>query len=135
MQKHLNQTVHNSQLHSFLCKIYPDRYFDWKITMLFYVAIHYLKALAAYRGIEIGDTHIEIFANCSPGRYGAMPISKNAWSKYRAMHNHSRNARYEGFLDGELFESVMKENHEACVDHLGFLRKYIAGQGLVQLDR
>ena len=57
MQKHLGQAKHNQELLSEMEIKFPQRFFDWKITISFYIAIHYLQALADSKNIEIGQTH------------------------------------------------------------------------------
>ena len=51
---------HNKNFHDAICRLQPDVYYDWKITSLFYVAIHYLKSLAQHRNKSIGNFHFEI---------------------------------------------------------------------------
>ncbi|WP_346319755.1 hypothetical protein [Chitinophaga sp. YIM B06452] len=80
MEPHINQANHNLQLHAILCERYSTQYFDWKITILFYVALHLLKALAKRKNIKIGQTHSDIESNCNPRRFkGKMPLTERAW--------------------------------------------------------
>jgi hypothetical protein len=44
MKNHLNKAAYNED---FLAKIedaFPGDFYDWKITVIFYVAVHYLDA-------------------------------------------------------------------------------------------
>src|SRR6476619_3990067 len=56
-QKFLNQARHNEDFHNSLCREFEHSFFDWKITCLFYISIHYLKALAVKRNKYIGSHH------------------------------------------------------------------------------
>lgn len=53
MDRFLNQATHNEEFHSCLCENFTEKFYDWRITSLFYTAIHYLKALALKRVIDI----------------------------------------------------------------------------------
>ena len=79
MGKYLNQAHRNEEFHRGICENYPDTFFDWKITALFYIAIHYLKELADKKRIDIGQTHFDIDKNTNLLRNNAfMRISKGA---------------------------------------------------------
>lgn len=131
MQQHLEQAVHNQKFHDCVEEKFSNTFFDWKITALFYVAIHWLKALAAKKGINIGQTHQDIERNVNPDRHDAkMRISRNAWSDYKALYRYSQTARYEGITDILTFEKLKEIDHGFCVQHLENLKKYLKGQGL-----
>jgi hypothetical protein len=90
-----------------------------------------LKALAAKRGIDIGRTHPEIEKNVNPDRESAsMKITRTAWRNYNALYHYSRTARYEGLTDILTFESLMQNDHNFCLTHLGDFKKYIVAQGV-----
>lgn len=79
MDRFLNQALHNEEFHKCICENFSDKFYDWKIATLFYTAIHYLKALALKKGIDIGQTHHEIELNVNPDRNNSsMRITKNA---------------------------------------------------------
>ncbi len=94
MDRFLRQAKHNEEFHQCICDNSIDRFNDWKITSLFYTAIHYLKALALKKSINIGQTHQEIEQNVNPDRNNAvMRISKNAWYDYKKLLQYSKNSR------------------------------------------
>jgi hypothetical protein len=131
MQQHIDQARHNEDFHDSIEANFSGQFYDWKITVLFYVAIHYLKALAAKRGIEIGETHYDIEHNVNPDRTGRrMQITKNAWREYKNLFLYSRTARYEGITDIATFEQLKKTDHFYCLQHLENFKKYIQGQGV-----
>jgi hypothetical protein len=132
MDRFLNQASHNEEFHNCICENFADKFYDWKITSLFYTAIHYLKALATKRGIDIGQTHHEIELNVNPDRHKPlMRITKGAWSEYKKLLQYSRTSRYDGVnTDFETFELIMKADYEYCVKHLDNFKKYLIGQGL-----
>jgi len=131
MQQHLDQASHNQAFHDCIVENFNDKFYDWKITVLFYIAIHCLKALAIKRNATIGVTHAEIEKSVNPDRQDAtMKISRNAWREYRNLYNYSRTARYEGITDTETFEKLKQLDHSYCIKHLDSFKKYIIGQGI-----
>ena len=131
MQQFLDQASHNQDFHDTIVGNFNNRFYDWKIIVLFYVAVHLLKALAAKRNIDIGRTHNEIEKSVNPDRVNAvMRITKTAWKNYYALYLYSRTARYEGLTDCATFESLMQTDHSYCLFHLSDFKKYIIGQGV-----
>jgi len=133
MQQHIEQARHNQALLDDLDKSFPDQYHDWKITILFYIAFHYLKALAASRRTNIGDNHREILANIKPptiGKYPKMPIQKGAFTNYSSLLNYSWGARYTGITDLATFEALKKTDYPFAVKCLDQFKLYIQGQGI-----
>ncbi|MHB8261752.1 MAG: HEPN domain-containing protein [Bacteroidia bacterium] len=131
MHQHLKQALHNQTFHDCIESNFTNQFYDWKITVLFYVAIHYLKALATKKKIDIGETHYEIESSVNPDRNNVkMRISRTAWREYKNLFNYSRTARYEGITDFETFEKLKQVDHSFCLIHLDNFKKYIEGQGV-----
>lgn len=131
MKQHILQAQHNEAFHDNIVANFNDQFFDWRITVLFYVAIHYLQALAAMRGIHIGDTHYDIELSVNPDRNNnKMAISKAAWREYKNLFNYPRTAHYEGITDFATFERLKETDYNFCLRHLDKFKKYIQGQGL-----
>jgi len=132
MQHHIEQARHNQTFHDCIETQFIGQFHDWKITVLFYIALYYLKALATSRGIHIGETHYDIEQNVNPDRPNAkMRITKNAWRDYKSLFQYSRTARYEGITDIATFEQLNQMDHAYCIQHLDNLKKYLQGQGLI----
>jgi hypothetical protein len=131
MQQYIDQAEHNLEFHNCIHGQFNDRFFDWKITALFYTAIHYLKALADQRRINIGQTHQDIERNVNPERPNPiMPITKNAWRAYKALYRYSHTARYEGVTDIKTFNTLKEIDYGFAKQNLVFFAKYIKGQGV-----
>ena len=131
MKKHLDQANHNLKFHECIDTNFCGKFHDWKITVLFYIAIHYLKALGAKRNFDIGETHHEIEQNVNPDRHTSkMKITRGAWREYKNLFNYSRTSRYEGITDFETFEKLKEIDHTYCVKHLENFKKYIISQGI-----
>ena len=133
MQNHLEQAKHNQELLSEMEIKFPQRFFDWKITVSFYTALHYLQALADKRNIEIGQTHNDIERNVNPNSRWTpvMRISNGAWGNYKELFQYSLTARYDGVEeDIEQFEILRQLDYLECKKHLDNFKKYIKSQGL-----
>lgn len=111
MQNHLKQAKHNQELLSEMETVFPQQFFDWKMTICFYIAIHYLQALADSKNIEIGQSHYDIELNINPNSNNnpKMRITRGAWEEYRRLFRYSQTARYDGINeDIEEFETLME---------------------------
>lgn len=131
MVAHIQQAAHNELFHSCIEEKFNDKFFDWKITTLFYTALHWIHALAEMKGINIGETHSDVRANCNPRRHGAMPLSEDARGHYNSLYNYSHTARYDGLMDMSTFEILKQIDHGYAKENLEYLRKYFRGKGLV----
>ena|SRR6185369_11992951 len=134
MQRHIAQSKHN---HEFLCCIkdkFPDKFYDWKITSTFYIAIHYVRALSKKRGITIGNSH-ESLKNAIDPKPPMPPIlvlSPECLSAYKTLYRYCRTARYDGFLNEENFNRICKINYENyCAPALEVVKTYIETQSIV----
>ena len=138
---HNKQATHNERFHNSTCEHFPDDFYDWKITILFYVSIHYVKALANQLNINIGNDHFQIRNNIKPPdkteRRPLMSFNTSAYKYYDYLYRTSQISRYNGFVDktgifsnNEEFQAIMKEDHQKAVESLEKLKLYIKGRGL-----
>lgn len=137
------QIKHNEDFYTHTCAHFPENYHDWKVTIIFYISIHYVKALANQLGIDIGATHGDIRKNIKPpdrtDRRPSMAFSKNAYELYDYLYVTSKTSRYVGFLDrrgaiadNATFQAIMAEDHKMCLEALDRLKRYIIeSRGLI----
>jgi hypothetical protein len=91
-QEHVAKAEHNEQ---FLGTLDPatSAYLDWFVTVVFYVAVHYLRALGSRAGFpnvgSYGD--LEDFFR----RVASLHRNTRVWKSYRRLKDDSRDARYE----------------------------------------
>lgn len=133
MVEFINHARHNENFHRELQNLSFNDYADWKIICLFYVAIHYLKALSKHRNKKIGESHKEINYNIGNNtRNGkpTMPINTTAYSNYIALYSYSQDARYEGYTDFALFKGINEGNYNHAVKCLEDFKKYISTSGI-----
>jgi len=133
MQAHLVQIKHNQEFHTLIDSTYPGRFNDWKITILFYIANHSLKALASLNNIDIGNSHFDNFNNINPRMHNPlMPIDDKQYSRYRYLYKSSRSVRYDCIIDPSRLGDL-KEDHQKCIEALNLFMNFIAAQGVVFL--
>lgn len=131
MQQHILQSEHNQKFHLSICSHNPNNFFDWKITCLFYDAIHCLKALAAKKGVNIGHTHSDIERNVSPFKNATiMPLPHAAWNNYHNLYRYSRSSRYNGFTSETAFEIIKQIDHNHCLQCIENFKSYVKSQGV-----
>lgn len=131
MKRHIKQAEHNKDFHDCMKSTFSERFFDWKITAIFYIALHCLKALSIKLGVDIGHTHTEISKSIDPDNPGrSMSVSRGAFRNYRNLYQYSKTARYEGILDLDTYEELKKTDYEFCVSHLKVVQEYIKSRGV-----
>lgn len=129
MQNHLNQVSHNKKFHDCLNSNFPTNFYDWKTTVIFYISVHCLRALAASKQppIVLGDSHTDARSKTHP-RNGIMPVSWNAWDSYQTLREHSNAARYNGFTDEATFQALWETNYNFCFQIFSGYKSYINNQ-------
>jgi hypothetical protein len=118
MSAFIEQVKHNESLLNHLDTTFPNKYFDSKITLTFYCALHLIKELARVKGVAIGDSHVDNLNNLNPfPRAGVIPklkISKTQYDFYNDTYQYSRVARYTGITDYTIFEAQRKADYNIC---------------------
>jgi uncharacterized protein (UPF0332 family) len=130
MEKYINHANHNYTFHESIQECFPDHYFDWKVTCIFYVALHYMRAYIKSKGVDPGSSHNEIDQIINPARKGKLPVTKTCWENYRNLYEYSRVARYDGFIDVEAFLNERKIEHMYSGQHLEEIKSYLKDHGL-----
>ena len=131
MTKHLEQVKHNENFHSSLCSSYSEHYFDWKITCLFYISLHLLKALAHHWGVDPGDRHTIILRNMNP----KMPnrnfkVKSDVFYSFDRLFEYSRTARYDGFTDFNTFQQLKKADYIDALKICEYIKNYVRKNGV-----
>lgn len=125
-ERFINTARHNEKLTCSLIDVFPNDFYDWKITGVFYCAYHLLQASAKKRGISIGSRHHDIESNINP-RFPnrSFQISKNAYHWYSTILNYSISARYDGFIDYDLFIQLKQRDFNFATDKYLAFRNYV----------
>lgn len=134
MNEYVSKAKHNEAFHCDLCESFSDKYYDWRITSLFYTAIHWIKVLAESNQKDIGFSHKEVNTNINPKNPNAtLKISAGAYANYINLYKHSKTARYDGIqTNHETFELLKKSDWSECVKHFELLKRYLVDKrGLI----
>lgn len=130
MQYHISQIKHNEEFSLVLETHYPKKYFDWRITVLFYTALHYLRALEKSKGLNFGTNHKSTRQNINPKLGGLMPVSQSCFDAYMDMFNSAHTARYTGFLKASDFNTFMEYDYKSCENSLQVIKAYCIANGV-----
>lgn len=132
MERNTSQAKHNEEFFSLLKEKLPHSFYDWKLTVVFYAALHYVKAFSIYRGIDIGDTHFDMMNSIFPkdGSEPKLKLPKEVRSYYKTMYRYSRACRYDGFLTIENFNRICEANLNYSLSALDKMKAYFKSQGL-----
>lgn len=133
IEKYLLQVKHNKEFYESICSQYPQQYFDWKITLLFYKAIHLLKALAVKENRGMGTTHNEIDKQINPKFCDNPLIANRAYSTYHNLYQYSRTARYDGIVDFDFFDELKKHDWIKAVEEYKSFAGYMESKRKIKI--
>lgn len=125
-QEHIEQAQHNAGFLTYLEGNIPESFYDWKVTVCFYQALHLVEAYLCTQGAGDSGSHHDTL-NCinpkvrdKPAKYMPMP---GVYSFYFKMHQMSMAARYPGFLQKRAFERQQCENFEKAKECLAAIKQ------------
>jgi hypothetical protein len=132
MDRHLRQADHNQNFHDCITENFSTNFFDWKITVIFYKALHCVKAIADKKGLYIGDTHVTIMKSIQPGlKSTVMPLSYSAWDAYKRLYHYCHAARYNGCTtDFDVWQKLKESDYKSAVVLLKTLEDYFESEGI-----
>jgi hypothetical protein len=131
MNDFYNQAKHNLKFLEAIEASFPEDYFDWKITVLYYVSIHMLKCWAKQRGADIGRTHQEIANSLNPRRGRQVtPLPEWVWDKYSDLLRYSQSSRYDGINNAAIVLSAQKKNYQECKKLFQSFCSYMKSKGI-----
>lgn len=82
----------------------PSNFHDWKITIVFYCGLHYMKSYAMTKGIDL-ESHSDFNAKTISQGTGVRPeliIDGNIRRDYINLRGLSYHARYDGFFSSKI---------------------------------
>lgn len=131
MTEHINQAKHNEKFLLLIEQHCPDNYFDWKITVVFYCALHYLRAFESFKKIKVGGTHKDMIYHINPKNKDAkMKIDQSCADCYIDLFNMAHTSRYNGIKDTKVYLQLLKYNLSLAKKHLDHIKKFVEGHGL-----
>ncbi|HEX9651815.1 MAG TPA: hypothetical protein VGA21_14725 [Cyclobacteriaceae bacterium] len=123
--KYLNLCQVNQEFLSKLTDKFPDLYFDWKITVLFYCSVHIIRGLAESNGDSLGNRHNDVFDYLQKVNSG-----DKIYKAFRTLYRNSRDVRYSGFTTRENFEFFCRIKFEESKRMYGQLKSWIETKGV-----
>jgi hypothetical protein len=121
--QYLAQAKQNQEFLKTIISAEQDKYFDWKVTVSFYIVIHWVKAYL-FPKYGVVKSHDEIAKIISPYRNQSSPISSGAKNLYMTLLNSSRSCRYNGFDNLEAFNKHTKQEFAIATEALNKLEAY-----------
>ena len=132
MSTSLQQVLHNENFHLHLCATSFDRFVDWKITCLFYAALHLIKELAHTRKVNLGDKHESMINNLNPTNFNRkLLVKKDFYDSYSLLFSLSRSARYDGFLNYDAFIERQTPRYIRSQEIYNYLKKEVIRLGVI----
>src|ERR1035437_9299301 len=98
MHLHIEKAIKNCKFLEAIETHLPDDFFEWKITVVFYIAVHSVRALlkAKYK-TYVGSSHKAIDNVIKSD--GTYPFPLKQYRAYQALYVYSRDARYKVYDD------------------------------------
>lgn len=106
-----NKASHNQLFLENIENDYPHEYFDWKVTVQFYIALHKCYCVLLANQFDVETNHK---SNIQKVTKIDSQLGKNLHSLYK----NSRSSRYDGFLTEDAMNRINKINYADGKKHL-----------------
>ncbi len=136
--EHLAQARHNLYFIDFLDKNTPE-YFDWKVTVCFYVSIHLINARIADKENAHYRKHRDVEIAINPYR-GNCAIPQNIYLSYKKLHNLSRRSRYlihednHRFTEDSIVHHTSEKHYAKAKNRLQEIKDYFLLEYKIDVD-
>lgn len=105
----------------------PSIFHDWKITIIFYCGLHYMKSYAMTKGIDL-ESHKDFNEKTNSQGTGVRPellIDGKIRSNYINLRGLSYHARYDGFFSSKIDSILIKGRLKDSKQYLSNLKSWI----------
>lgn len=106
-----NKANHNQDFLDSIINDYPESYFDWKVTVQFYIGLHRCYCVLLINGISVTSSHQKNIDNLGT-------IDKELSKKLFQVYKNSRQSRYDGFINEDAMNRINKINFNSGVSNL-----------------
>ncbi len=131
MKGHIEKAKHNEKFLEFIETNVTDDFHDWRITVIFYSGLHYMKALLKLKKIPSGHSHTDLDIVINPNNNKAKyPLPTNVYNLYQSLYQNARNSRYDAHLSNDFQILLMKVKTDESKKSLTEIKKYIKKEGL-----
>jgi hypothetical protein len=122
IEHHLKQAVKNQQFLERLEADHPEEYYDWKITVIFYVVVHWSRAFIKVRERRA----VSIASHTQAKAYLKKHFRKFAYDYYVTLDELCDTARYEGVDVAEaVWVQDRKDDYDAAKKIMEALQREI----------
>ncbi len=121
MKDYLRKAKHNENFLAVLEKSFPNEFYDWKIVVIFYIAVHYIEAYFDSHGIKTTNhkQRRELI------EFGEFSFLRSFIDNYDNLFNICHISRYNGFKNFEAFNAHQKEKLKEAKKNLKVIRDTI----------
>ena len=132
MDNHLRQVAHNESLLDHLETTCPNSFNDWKVTLVFYTALHLIRAFCKHSGVVVGVSHkeLQIAMNNRGSSVPNLDVDVDCTNHYNSLYAASRQARYDGMENNTLFESSNQRRLTFSKIKLQKIKDHLKAKGL-----
>lgn len=132
-QKHLNQAKNNFHFLSRVEDKLPEMFYDWKITVTFYTALHLIRAFTESKGQKLPENHVDVLKCIDPRNKNnnfPLVVNKGCYFCFSDLYNNSMDARYSGFLETSKRRKYLKKKYKESKSALKVIKQYLIKRGL-----
>lgn len=126
--EYCKQAVSNDNFLSIVEKNSPTNFFDWKTTICFYCALHYMKSFAATKNVDLenhNDFDIKTFSQ-STGASPELIVDSQIRSFYINLRKASNHSRYDGLLlNAKVAKKVAKLRYKDSLQYLEKIKNWV----------
>ena len=131
MKSHLERAKANERFLAFIDANEGDDFSEWKMTVLFYSSLHYLKAYLILKKKPLGHSHKDIDSIINPANAKAQfPFPQKIYDYYNTLYQNSWEARYSGVYNTAMQAALLKWKCSESLCCLEELKKYFKAEGL-----
>lgn len=136
--EHLGQARHNCSFLNFL-ENNTEEYYDWKVTVCFYITIHLINARIADRDNAHYRKHRDVENAINPYN-GSCAIPENVFLSYKKLHNLSRRSRYlihednHRHIEGEKAHYTSEKHFKKAKNRLQEIKDYFLADHKIAVD-
>lgn len=113
-KRYENRANHNKDFLESIINDYPKQYYDWKVTIQFYIALHRCYCVLLSKGYPVEHNH---GSNIKNVKEIDSEISRKLYDLYR----YSRQSRYDGFLTEDAMLRINEINHRNATSRLSHI--------------
>jgi hypothetical protein len=114
-----NKADHNQDFLDSINNDYPESFFDWKVTIQFYVGLHRCYCVLINNDVPVTSSHQTNINNLKT-------IDEELSRKLFLLYKNSRQARYDGFLNQESMDRINKINFITGDSNLKLIIKLVS---------